>query len=164
MEACWHESTMQIWVHGGNRSVFRRGRRSWNCVIWRHSFSHFYIKHHTLQIYLIETSNWRCSCIFYCWWVLSDCAIRETWEPRSMASLRQAKAGNDMKNIICLWFSHFNLAETHRCYNYTLSLYFNTKDSHYGRCWHIAVERCEMTFISTHVIANQNSYHDDKSA
>ena len=49
------------------------GRRSWHCVIWHHSCSYFYIKRHTLQKYLIATSNWRCSCIFfYCWWVLSD--------------------------------------------------------------------------------------------
>ena len=34
-------------------------------------------------------------------------------------------------------------------------------------CWQvlsdIAVERAEITFISTHINANQNSYHDDKS-
>ena len=40
------------------------GRRSWDCVIWCHSCSYFYIKHHTLQKYFIETLNWRCNCIF----------------------------------------------------------------------------------------------------
>ena len=30
-------------------------------------------------------------------------------------------------------------------------------------CW-IVVERSKMMFISIHIIANQNSYHDDKSA
>ena len=52
------------------------------------------------------------------------------------------------------------------------SLYFNKKDdSPWGpcleskpspNCW-IAVERAQITFISTNNIANQNSYHDDKS-
>ena len=39
------------------------GCRSWDCVIWHHYFSYLYIKHHSLQRYLIETSNRRCSCI-----------------------------------------------------------------------------------------------------
>ena len=45
------------------------GHRSWDCVNWRHSCSYLYIKYHTLQIYLMEASNRRCSCIIYCWWV-----------------------------------------------------------------------------------------------
>ena len=40
-------------------------------------------------------------------------------------TLRQANAGNDMKNILYVWFSHFTLTETHRWWNYSLSLYFN---------------------------------------
>ena len=48
-------------------------------------------------------------------------------------------------------------------------------DHPWGRCWPIyleskpslncwiAVERVEITFISIHINANQNSYHDDKS-
>ena len=50
-----------------------------------------------------------------------------------------------------------------------------TADHPWGRCWPIyleskpslncwiAVERAEITFISIHINANQNSYHDDKS-
>ena len=80
------------------------------------------------------------------------------------------------KNILYLWISHFTLTETHRCENYFLSLHFNKKDSQCGQCWHIylnrnrlknswiAVERSEMTCIPIHIIANQNSCHDDKSA
>ena len=54
------------------------GRRSWYCVNWLHSCSYFYIKHHTIEKYLIETSNQRC--IFIVDESLSDCAIRETWD------------------------------------------------------------------------------------
>ena len=39
-------------------------------------------------------------------------------------------------------------------------IYLESKPS--LNCW-IAVERAEITFISTHINANQNSYHDDKS-
>ena len=53
---------------------------------------------------------------------------------------------------------------------------FNKNGDHpWGRCWPIyleskqslngwiAVERAEITFISIHINAKQNSYHDDKS-
>ena len=39
-------------------------------------------------------------------------------------------------------------------------IYLESKPSQ--NCW-IAVERAEITFISIHISANQNSYHDDKS-
>ena len=55
---------MQICVlHGGNRSVLScwdLDRRPWDRVIWLHSCSNIYIKHHTIEKYFIETSNWRC--------------------------------------------------------------------------------------------------------
>ena len=53
------------------------------------------------------------------WW-----RNRETWVPRGL-TLRQANAGNYMKNILYVWFSHLTLTETHRWLNYSLSLYFN---------------------------------------
>ena len=40
--------------------------------------------------------------------------------------LRQANAGNDMKNILHIWFSHFTLTEIHRWQNFSL-LYFDKK-------------------------------------
>ena len=43
------------------------------------------------------------------WW-----RNRETWVPLGLTTLRQANAGNDMKNIIYVWFLHFTLIETHR--------------------------------------------------
>ena len=33
----------------------------------------------------------------------------------------------DMKNILYIWFSHFTLTKTHRCLNYSLTLYFNKR-------------------------------------
>ena len=90
------------------------GRRSWDCVIWRQPCSYIYIKHHTIEKYFIETSNRRCIFIvdesYYC-------AIRVTWVQRGMTSLRlwrQTNVGN-MKNILCLWFSHFTLTAAHLC-------------------------------------------------
>ena len=59
---------------------------------------------------------------------------------------------------------------------FSLALYFNKNgDRPWGRCWPIylelkpslncwiAVERAEITYISIHINANQNSYHDDES-
>ena len=44
--------------------------------------------------------------VFFCWWVLCDCAIRETWVPHGMASLQQANVGNDMKKIFFTFDFH----------------------------------------------------------
>ena len=109
--------------------------------------------------------------------MVSDGAIGKTWVPRGL-TLRQANAGNVMKNILYVWFSHFTLTETHRWWNYSLSLYFNKNNSPVF-CWPIsvlatskpsrwiargiAVEQSQMMLISIHIIANENSYHDDKS-
>ena len=73
------------------------GRRSWYCVIWRHPCSYLYIKQHTLQRYLIETSTRRCSCIII---VDESSVIAQSGKlgvPGDMVSLRQANVGNDMK-------------------------------------------------------------------
>ena len=59
-----------IWIYETNLEFTMEidqyfvGRRSWYCVIWHHACSYFDIKRHTLQKYLIATSNWRWSCIF----------------------------------------------------------------------------------------------------
>ena len=87
------------------------GRRSWDCVIWHHSCSYFNIKEPYFA--KILDRNIECSCIFYCWWVLSDCAIRETWVPRGMASLRQANLGNDMKKYSLPLIFTFYLDKRH---------------------------------------------------
>ena len=88
-----------------------------------------------------------------------------------MISLRRANVGNDMKHMFfSIRFSRFNLTE-----NYSVSLYFNNKISMRSvltriyfirkglKKLRIAVERSKMTFMSKHIITNQNSYHDDKS-
>ena len=89
------------------------GRRSWDCVIWRHFFSYIYIKHHTIEKYLIETSNRRYIFI----------------QLIAQSGKLQTNVGNDIKNILYLWFSHFTSTEAHRCLNYSLSLYFNKKQT-----------------------------------
>ena len=43
--------------------------------------------------------------------MVSDGAIGKTWVPRGL-TLRQANAGNDMENILYVWFSHFTLTDT----------------------------------------------------
>ena len=165
------ESAMRSRVHGGNRSVFWYwtgvvGRRSWDCVIWRHPCSNIYIKHHTIEKCLIETSNRR-----WIWWVsqVSDCVIRETSNQR----------GKWLKTFFTFDF-HILLLQRHtdariipcRCISIK-------KDFQWGPCWEptlpatetvsanwIVVERFKMsqiTFTSIHILANQNSYHDDKS-
>ena len=110
---------------------------------------------------------------------LSDGAIAKTWVPRGL-TLRRANAGNDMENILYVWFSHFTLTETHRWWIYSLSLYFNKNKNSPVFCWPIsvlattskpsllkivggiAVEQSKMMLKSIHIIANENSYHDDK--
>ena len=48
-------------------------------------------------------------------------------------------AGNDMENILYVWFSHFTLTETHRWLIYSLSLYFNKNKNSPVFCWPISV-------------------------
>ena len=101
--------TWTRWICDTDGSVFTVGigqfwvvgRRSWDCVIWRHSCSYIYIKHHTIEKYLIETSNRRCN-YFHWWWV---CMIMKTSVPCGMTSLRhwrQTNVGNDVKKT---WFT-----------------------------------------------------------
>ena len=74
-------------------------------------------------------------CVLAC--VVSDCAIREiprTCVPRVLACRHSDRPTWDMINILYIWFSHFTLTETHRCWNYSLSLYFNKKDC---SCWQL---------------------------
>ena len=48
-----------------------------------------------------------------CWWVCVKWLCNQgTLVLRGMTSLRQANAGNDMKNILYICFSHFALPET----------------------------------------------------
>ena len=148
------------------------GRRSSDCVIWHHSYSYFlhktpYFAKNTWSQHRIEDVA-----VFYCWWVLSDCAIWETWVQRSMASLRQANMGNDMKKFFtfdshilpwqrhigariipchCISIKRILIAIGIETVSKIVELRYREKDQ-------------KMTFISTHIIANQNSYHDDKSA
>ena len=46
--------------------------------------------------------------------MVSDGAIGKLWVPRGLTTLWQANVGNDMKNILFIWFSHFTLTETQR--------------------------------------------------
>ena len=74
-------------------------------------------------------------CVLAC--LVSDCAIQETPRtsvPRVLACWHSDRPTWDMKNILYIWFSHFTLIETHQCWNYSLSLYFNKKDS---PCWQV---------------------------
>ena len=79
------------------------GRRSWDCVIWRHSCSHLYIN---TILYRNTWSKHQIGDVFYWWWCASDCAIRATWVPRGMTSLRKAKVRNGMKTIFFTFDFH----------------------------------------------------------
>ena len=116
IEACWHEheSAMQIRVHSGNRSVFRRSQIMRLCYFMPFLFiySHKKTYHREILDQNIETEMY-----FYCWSVLSDCAIsvleyHVVW--------LQSNTGDRpwemiWKNILYLWFSHFTLTEAHQC-------------------------------------------------
>ena len=52
----------------------------------------------------------------------------ETWIPRGMWEMI-------WKNIHYIWVSHFTWKETHRCWKYSLSLYFNNTACQWGMCW-----------------------------
>ena len=117
------------WIYDADGSVFTMGigqfwvigHRSWNCVIWRHSCSYIYIKHHTIEKYLIEASNRRCIFLLMmslAW--LRNKQIMETWVPSGVTSLRHwwqldQRGKWYKKNIIYLWFSHFTLTGAHQC-------------------------------------------------
>ena len=96
------------------------GRRSWDCVIWHHSCSYFYaiLCKNTWSFHRIEDVA-----VFLLLmslkWLHNQGNLSTAWCNgvchSGMASLRQANVGNDMKNILYLWFSHFTLTETHWC-------------------------------------------------
>ena len=61
-----------------------------------------------------------------------------SWVPRGMISLRQANVGNDMKNILYIWFSHVHWQRhigariiPRRCIS------VKPQDSQWGPCWPI---------------------------
>ena len=75
-------------------------------------------------------------CVLAC--VVSDCASTENSSiasvPRVLACWHSDRPTWDMKNILYIWFLHFTITEKDRCLNYSLSLYFNKKDS---PCWQL---------------------------
>ena len=149
--------TAEIGQYSGNCWVV--GRRSWDRVIWRHPYSNIYIKHHTIEKCLIETSNRR-----LVWWVspVSDCAIRETSDQR----------GKWLKTFFTFDF-HILLLQRHtdariipcRCISIK-------KDFQWGPCWEptlpatetvsanwIVVERFKMSQRSHRYIFLQTRTH-----
>ena len=107
--------------------------------------------------------------------MVSDCTIGKfEHHARGLTTLRQANVGNDMENIPYIWFSHFTLTETHWWKNYSLSLYFKNKKgfSHVDpftgnietvyKIVGLQLKKSKMMLTSIHIIANQNSYHDDE--
>ena len=106
------------WICDADGSVFTMGigqfwvisHRSWDCVIWRHSCSYIYIKHHTIEKYLIEASNRRCIFLLMMSLVwLRNKQIMETWVPSGMTSpqhWRQTNVGNDIKKILFTFDFH----------------------------------------------------------
>ena len=109
----------------------------------------------------------------FCWRVLSDCAI--TWVPPTPTGQRGKLY--EKKKIFTF---DFHILPEHRriggrifpccCIStktvvvrgrrYCWPIYLESKPS--LNCW-IAVERVKVTFASKHIIANHNSYHDDRS-
>ena len=83
-------------VHGGNRSVFCRSQIMRLCYLTPFLFIFLHKTPYFTEI-LDLNFELEMKLYFYCWWVLRDCAIRETRVPHGMASLRQANVGNDMK-------------------------------------------------------------------
>ena len=66
------------------------------------------------------------------WKVMSN---HEILIPRGMTSLRQAMGNIYKKNIHYIWFSHFTLTESHRCWKFSLSLYFIKDSFSISLCW-----------------------------
>ena len=158
---------MQIRVlHGGNRSVLSCwdvDRRPWDRVIWHHFCSNIYIKHHTIEKYLNETSNWRCILL-----LMSLKWLRKQGNCRPMREMVR-------KNILYLWFSHFTLTEHIGariipccCISIKNNFQWGPRQPIYRQpkpspdCGK-RFKMCQITFISIHILANQNSYHDDES-
>ena len=168
------ESAMQSRVHGGNRSIFWYELLSGRSQIMRLCYltpSLFKYLHKTPYYREMLDRNIESEMYFYCWWVspVSDCAIRETSDQR----------GKWLKTFFTFDF-HILLLQRHTdariipCHCISIK-----KDFKWGPCWEptlpatetvpanwIVVDRFKMsqiTFTSIHILANQNSYHDDKS-
>ena len=74
-----------------------------------------------------------------------------------------------------IWFSHFTLTESHWCSWYSLSLYFIKNSFSISLCWptdwqmKLSIKlldrgrKIQNDIHTIHIIANQTSYHDDKS-
>ena len=112
---------------------------------------------------------------------LSDCTV--TWVPRSNLSTTRydlTPTGQRGKLYEKIFFTFdFHILPEHRRIGDKFfpcrCISIKNGDHLWGRCWPIyleskpslncwiAVERAEITFISIHINANQNSYHDDKS-
>ena len=80
--------------------------------------------------------------------------------------------GNDMKNILYIWFSHSTLnrdtsvTELFRVVVLKKKKKVSRVDSftdNESKTSRIVVERSETMLILIHIIADQNLYHDDKS-
>ena len=131
------------------------------------------IKHVFITVWSIS------SLVRFCWRVLSDCAI--TWVPRTWYDLTPTGQRGKLYEKKSFTFDFHILPEHRRidgkifpwrCISMKTAIihevgvdpfttvYLESKPC--LNCW-IAVQRAEITFISTHINANQNSYHDDKS-
>ena len=99
------------------------------------------------------------------------------WVSHGMATLRQANTGNGVKiyslHLIftfCLdrdtsvlkLFPVFFLININKISRRSVFYQFTVNRNHFQNWW-IPWGRSKMTIISIHTIANQNSYHDDKS-
>ena len=109
----------------------------------------------------------------FCWRVLSDCAItcvplHSTGQPGKLCEKKiftfdfhilpeHRRIGGRIFPCRCI-STKTAVVVWGRCYCWPI--YLESKPS--LNCW-IAVERDEVTFISKHIIANHNSYHDDRS-
>ena len=157
------ESAMQSRVHGGNRSVF------WYWTVESCYLTPSLFKYLHKTPYYREMLDRNIESEISLMSLLSDCAIRETSDQH----------GKWLKTFFTFDF-HILLLQRHtdarsipcRCISIK-------KDFQWGPCWEptlpatetvsanwIVVERFKMsqiTFTSIHILANQNSYHDDKS-
>ena len=114
----------------------------------------------------------------FCWRVLSDSAIMKL--VHHVTSLDRPMWEMIWKKCSLHLIFTFYLNRDTSVVEFPLSMCLKKKRrfslwGHGGPCWHnylqlklslncwIAVERAKITFTSIHIIAKQNSYHDDKS-
>ena len=111
----------------------------------------------------------------FCWRVLSDCTVTSSTTRYDLTPTGQL---GKLYEKIFFTFNFHILPEHRRIGDKNFPcrcISIKNGDHPWGRCWPIyleskpsqncwiAVERAEITFISIHINANQNSYHDDKS-